>query len=44
MAATGRGTLGITLAPATGALVADLVAGRRPAGWAEALSPRRYGA
>lgn len=40
--ATGHGMLGITLAPATGMAVAELVAGRAPA-WVEPFHPGRWG-
>lgn len=40
--ATGHGMLGITLAPATGMAVAELVAGRSPA-WVEPFHPGRWG-
>ena len=39
--ATGHGMLGITLAPATGTAVAELVAGRTPA-WIEPFHPGRF--
>jgi D-amino-acid dehydrogenase len=40
--ATGHGMLGITLAPATGMAVAELVSGRAPA-WVEPFHPGRWG-
>jgi D-amino-acid dehydrogenase len=40
--ATGHGMLGITLAPATGMAVAELVAGRTPT-WVEPFHPGRWG-
>ncbi len=42
IAATGHAMLGITLAPVTGRLVADLVAGREPLVAVDLLSPDRY--
>lgn len=43
IAASGHAMLGLTLAPVTGALVADLVAGRAPAIALERLNPDRFG-
>jgi D-amino-acid dehydrogenase len=40
--ATGHAMLGVTLAPATGELVADLVEGREPPEYARAFSPGRF--
>jgi D-amino-acid dehydrogenase len=40
--ATGHGMLGITLAPATGLAVAELLAGRTPS-WVEPFHPGRWG-
>ncbi len=40
--ATGHAMMGLTLAPITGRLVADLVGGRRPSADAEPLSPDRF--
>jgi D-amino-acid dehydrogenase len=41
--ASGHGTLGVTLAPATGNLVADIVSGRPLPAWTEAVRPARFG-
>lgn len=41
--ATGHGTLGITLAPATGKFVSDLVTGRSAPEWASVVAPARFG-
>lgn len=41
--ATGHGTLGITLAPATGKLVADTVTGGQAPAWASVVAPARFG-
>jgi glycine/D-amino acid oxidase-like deaminating enzyme len=40
--ATGHGMLGVTLAPLTGRLVADVVAGRADHAALGALSPERF--
>ena len=42
--ATGHAMLGITLAPATGQLVADILEGRELPRFAAAFSPDRFGA
>jgi D-amino-acid dehydrogenase len=42
--ATGHAMLGITLAPATGELVADILEGRELSPFAAAFSPDRFGA
>ena len=42
IAATGHAMLGITLAPITGRLVADLVTGRKPSLEMDLLSPDRF--
>jgi len=42
IAATGHAMVGVTLAPVTGAIVADLVAGRNPAYEMSMLSPDRF--
>src|ERR1035437_1049503 len=42
--ATGHAMLGITLAPATGELVADILEGRELPPFAAAFSPDRFGA
>lgn len=41
--ASGHGTLGVTLAPATGNLVAEIVSGRSLPAWTEAVRPARFG-
>lgn len=41
--ATGHGTLGVTLAPATGNLVAAILSGRPVPAWTNAVSPARFG-
>ncbi|MEJ2297414.1 MAG: FAD-dependent oxidoreductase [Woeseiaceae bacterium] len=43
LVATGHNMLGLTLAPITGRIIADLVAGRSSALPVEALSPARFG-
>jgi D-amino-acid dehydrogenase len=41
--ATGHGTLGVTLAPATGNLVAAILSGQPVPAWTNAVSPARFG-
>jgi glycine/D-amino acid oxidase-like deaminating enzyme len=40
---TGHGTAGMTLAPATGELAADIITGRPPAFDTSVLAPGRFG-